>query len=99
MPAQQALRRSAGGQAEWWPGRGRLAGDILSRLYQLLLFKGRAVGGGLSNGRRGACTTKRSLCACAAGSEAQRRRAGGVVAGARPLGGVYIPLLGRGNPK
>lgn len=59
------------------------------RFYQLLVIKGRAVGGGLSDTRRVARPTKRSRCACNAGSAAERRRAGGVAGGTKPLGGRY----------
>lgn len=74
-------------------------GVTLSRLYQLLLFKGRAVGGGLSNAHRGARRQKLGSCEGEAGVGALRRLEGGVVGGARPHGGVEIPLLGRVNPK
>ena len=59
-----------------------------SKAYQLMLLKGRAVGGGANNGRRGALEAGRSRCACLAGSAAKLSRKGGVVAGASPLGGV-----------
>ena len=74
-------------------------GDTPSRLYQLLLLKGRAVGGGLSDTRRRARRQKLGSCEGEAGVGALRRREGGVAGGVRPLGGAYIPLLGRGNPK
>ena len=99
VPAKQALRRSAGERAEWRVERGRLAGDTLSKAYQLLLFKGRAVGGGLSDTRRGARRQKLGSCEGEAGVGALRRLEGGVAGGTRPLGGAYIPLLGRVNPK
>ena len=67
--------------------------------YQLLLFKGRAAGGGLSDTRRRARRQKLGSCVGEAGVGALRRLEGGVVGGARPLGGAYIPLLGRSNPK
>ena len=76
-----------------------MAGVTLSRLYQLLLFKGRAVGGGLSNARRGARRQKPGSCEGEAGVGARRKPECGVVGGARPLGGADTPLLGRGNPK
>lgn len=59
-----------------------------SRLHPLQVIKGRAVGGGLSNGHRGALEASRSRCACLPGSAAKLSRRGGVVAGARPLGGA-----------
>ena len=59
-----------------------------SKFYQLLVIKGRAVGGGLSNGHRGALEAGLSRCACLPGSAARLSRRGGVVAGARPLGGA-----------
>ena len=99
MPARQALRRSVGERAEWWAGRGRLAGDTLSRLYQLLLFKGRAVGGGLSDTRRRAQRLELGSCEGEAGVGALRKPECGVAGGVRPLGGVCKPLLGRVNPK
>ena len=61
-----------------------------SKFYQLLVIKGRAVGGGLSNGHRGDPEASRSRCACLPGSAAKLSRRGGGVAGARPLGGRYI---------
>ena len=76
-----------------------MVGVTLSRLYQLLLLKGRAVGGGLSNAHRGARRLKLGSCEGEAGVGTLRRLEGGVMGGARPLGGAYIPLLGRGNPK
>ena len=60
-----------------------------SRLYPLQVIKGRAVGGGPSNGHRGDREATRSRCACLPGSAAEVSRTGGVVAGARPLGGRY----------
>ena len=99
MPARQALRRSVGERAEWRVERGRLAGLTHSRLHQLLLFKGRAVGGGLSDTRRRARRPELGSCEGAAGVGALRRLEGGVAGGARPLGGACKPLLGRGNPK
>lgn len=73
-------------------------GGTLSRLYQLLLFKGRAVGGGLSDTRRRARRQKPGSCEGEAGVGALRRLEGGVAGGARPLGGACKPLLGRVNP-
>ena len=67
--------------------------------YQLLLFMGRAAGGGLSNAHRGARRQKLGSCEGEAEVGALRRLVGGVVGGARPLGGACKPLLGRGNPK
>ena len=78
--------------------RGRLAGDILSRAYQLLLLKGRAVGGGTSDTRRGARRQKLGSCEGGAGVGALRKPECGVVGGTRPLGGACKPLLGRVNP-
>ena len=63
-------------------------GDTPSKIHPLQVIKGRAVGGGASNGRRGAPEAVQSRCACIAGSAARRSRRGGVVAGASPLGGA-----------
>ena len=76
-----------------------MAGDIPSKAYQLLLFKGRAVGGGQSNAHRVARKPEQGSREGEAGVGALRRLECGVVGGARPLGGAYIPLLGRVNPK
>ena len=67
--------------------RGRSEGVTPSKVYRLLLFKGRAVGGGLSNGRSGARSAEHGGGACGEGEVPMRSREGGVVAGARPLGG------------
>ena len=99
VPALQALRRSDGRRAEWRVERSRLAGDSPSEAYQLLLFKGRAVGGGLSDTRRRARRQKLGSCEGEAGVSALRKPECGVAGGARPLGGVCKPLLGRGNPE
>ena len=88
--AEQRPQWSPGGEAEraeLWAGRGRLVGVTPSKVHRLLLFKGRAVGGGLSNARSGAREAKPSRCACPAGFAAERSREGGVVGGAKPLGG------------
>ena len=70
-----------------------------SEAYQLLLLKGRAAGGGLSDTRRRARRQKLGSCEGEAGVGARRRLEGGVAGGARPLGGACKPLLGRVNPK
>ena len=58
-----------------------------SRLHPLQVIKGRAVGGGLSNGCSGARAAEHGGGACGEGEVPMRSREGGVVAGARPLGG------------
>lgn len=58
-----------------------------SKVYQLLLFKGRAVGGGLSDTRRRAQRLEQGTHEGEAGVSALRKPECGVAGGARPLGG------------
>ena len=83
--------------SEWRSGRNRLVGDTPSKTSPLLLLKGRAVGGGLSNDRRVETRSEHCSCGCNADAGAMRRPRIGVAVGAKPLGGRYtlkdIPSL------